>query len=70
MRTDPRPLNETPRHHRLKGTLAHGRYRGQVCEQWQLEVTGGGRIWYLADIERRTCWITYAGTGHPRATDR
>lgn len=70
MRKEPRPRTETPRHHRLKGALAHGAYRGQICEQWQIEVTGGGRVWYLADAARETCWITYAGTGHPRATDR
>ncbi|MFI0912381.1 hypothetical protein [Streptomyces abikoensis] len=46
------------------------RLRGQTCEQWQIEVTGGGRIWYLVDSDRNTCWVTYAGTAHPRATDR
>ncbi|WTA20203.1 hypothetical protein OG365_20300 [Streptomyces sp. NBC_00853] len=69
MRTEPRPVVETSRQHRLKGTLAHGIYRGQTCAQWQIEVTGGGRIWYLVDTARDTCWITFAGTGHPRATD-
>ncbi|TGB05677.1 hypothetical protein E2651_24450 [Streptomyces sp. MZ04] len=70
MRTDPRPATETPRHHRLKGTLAHGTHRAQTCEQWQIEVTGGGRIWYLIDTAHETCWITYASTAHPKATDR
>ncbi|MHA7960650.1 hypothetical protein ACX9I7_23105 [Streptomyces sp. L500] len=70
IRTDPTPVAETPRHHRLKGSLAHGTHRGQTCEQWQIEVTGGGRIWYLVDSGRKTCWVTYAGTAHPRATDR
>lgn len=71
MRADPRPVAEAARHHRLKGALAHAQYRGVTCEQWQSEVTGvGGRVWYLADQERATCWITYAGTAHPRATDR
>jgi hypothetical protein len=70
MRTDPGPATETPRHHRLKGSLAHGTHRGQTCEQWQIKVTGGGRIWYLLDTARETCWIAFAGTGHPRATDR
>nr|WP_031060057.1 hypothetical protein [Streptomyces ochraceiscleroticus] len=70
MRTDPRPTAETPRHHRLKGSLAHGSHRGRTCEQGQMEVTGGGRVWYLVDTTLDTCWITYAGTAHPRATDR
>ncbi|MFG2671781.1 hypothetical protein [Streptomyces sp. NPDC048445] len=70
MRTDPRPTAEVPRHHRLKGSLAHGTHRGQTCEQWQIEVTGGGRVWYLLDTAADTCWITFASTGHPRATAR
>jgi hypothetical protein len=70
MRTDPRPVLESPRHHRLKGGLAHGTYRGRTCEQWQIEVTGAGRIWYLLDLDHNTCWITFASTGHPRATDQ
>ncbi|MFJ9565529.1 hypothetical protein ACIRQQ_36520 [Streptomyces fuscichromogenes] len=70
LRTEPGPTIETPRHHRLKGGLAHGTHRGHTCEQWQIEVAGGGRIWYLLDTGRGTCWITFAGTGHPRATDR
>ncbi|KRV47368.1 hypothetical protein AQ490_07860 [Wenjunlia vitaminophila] len=69
LRTDPAPMTETSRHHRLKGKLAHGTYRGRTCEQWQIEVTSGGRIWYLLDTPNATCWITFAGTGHPRATD-
>jgi len=38
-------------------------------EQWQIEVTGGGRIWYLVDDDARTVWLVEAGTGHPRATE-
>ncbi|MFD9427629.1 MULTISPECIES: hypothetical protein [unclassified Streptomyces] len=70
IRSDPRPAVQTARHHTLKGSLAHGTHRGRTCEQWQIEVTGSGRIWYLVDTARYTCWITYAGTAHPRATDR
>lgn len=38
-------------------------------EQWQYEVTGGGRIWYAIDDDARTLWITRAGAGHPKQTD-
>ncbi len=38
-------------------------------EQWQYEVTGGGRIWYLVDIERSTLWVKAATTGHPKSTE-
>ncbi|WP_030667464.1 hypothetical protein [Streptomyces rimosus] len=70
IRTEPRPTAQTPRHHQLKGTLARATYRGRTCEQWQIEVTGSGRIWFLIDASRSTCWITYASTRHPAATDR
>ncbi len=39
-------------------------------EQWQFEVTAGGRVWYGIDGTTRTLWITHAGTAHPRQTDR
>ncbi|MEU6657160.1 hypothetical protein ABZ904_49805 [Streptomyces sp. NPDC046900] len=39
-------------------------------DRWQIEVTAGGRIWYLVDVERRTVWMDQASTGHPEATDR
>ncbi|MFF1822214.1 hypothetical protein ACFVWG_33220 [Kribbella sp. NPDC058245] len=65
IRTEPQPFPDTARHHRLKWKV--GTANG--LEQWQYEVTGGGRIWYVVDPERRTVWITYAGTGHPKATD-
>jgi hypothetical protein len=38
-------------------------------EQWQYEVTGGGRIWYCVDDGHRTIWMTDCSVGHPKATD-
>jgi len=64
--TEPRPFPTTERQHRLKGKEL-GTVKG--LEQWQYEVTGGGRIWYLVDDDRKTVWIRLAGTGHPKATD-
>lgn len=69
IRANPRSTAAPERHHRLKGSLASGGWKGRQLERWQYEVTGGGRIWYLVDDERRTAWITYAGTGHPRETE-
>ncbi|WP_028661886.1 hypothetical protein [Saccharomonospora saliphila] len=57
------------RHHRLKFDLATGTHNGRALPQWQIEVTGSGRVWYLVDAENRTVWIKYAGVGHPRVTD-
>lgn len=70
IRASPRPAPMTERHHRLKHDLGTDTHNGRPMEQWQYEVTGGGRIWYLVDPESRVVWLTYAGTGHPRATDR
>lgn len=69
MRTDPSPAARTERHHRLKGELSQGTHRGERMDRWQIEVTAGGRIWYLLDTERRTVWIDRASTAHPKATD-
>ncbi|MPZ28358.1 MAG: hypothetical protein GEV12_18575 [Micromonosporaceae bacterium] len=69
MRADPAPRTPTSRHHRLKGSYATGVYRGRALPQWQIEVTSGGRIWYLVDTAARRVIIMYAGTAHPRDTD-
>ncbi len=69
IRADPRSRSSPERHHRLKGSLGMATWKGEPLERWQYEVTGGGRIWYVVDDARRTAWITYAGTGHPKATD-
>jgi len=42
---------------------------GRVLEQWQIEVTSSGRIWYLVDDEKRILWITYASPQHPKDTE-
>jgi hypothetical protein len=69
IRADPRSRSSPERHHRLKGSLGTATWKGEPLERWQYEVTGGGRIWYVIEDARRTAWITYAGTGHPKATD-
>ncbi|MGH3914778.1 MAG: hypothetical protein ACRDTC_15420 [Pseudonocardiaceae bacterium] len=63
IREDSRPVPSIERHHRLRGSLSTANRRGDDLEQWQFEVIGDGRIWYLIDDTTRTAWITYAGTG-------
>lgn len=48
--------------------LPPGKSAARQLEQWQIEVTGGGRIWYCLDKDNRKVWVVLAGTGHPRAT--
>jgi hypothetical protein len=69
MRTNPDPTVHTPRHQPLKGALASVRHDGRLPPQWQIEVTGAARVWYLIDADRRMVWIVHAGTGHPKATE-
>ncbi|MEY9946392.1 hypothetical protein [Kitasatospora sp. GAS1066B] len=64
---DPRQVDQ--RQHPLKGALGVVKVAGALPEQWQYEVTGGGRIWYAIDDEQRTLWITRAGSGHPKQTE-
>lgn len=68
MRISPRPPQDS-RHHRLRYDLATRKLGAVELEQWQIEVTGSGRIWYLVDDDARTVWLVGAGTGHPRATE-
>lgn len=66
---EPCPTPPTGRQHPLKGGLSIDVYGGKMLDQWQYEVTAGGRFWYLVDHDMNICWIKYAGTGHPKATD-
>jgi hypothetical protein len=42
---------------------------GEDLQQWQYEVTAGGRVWYAVDDKRRRVVLTYASTRHPKATE-
>ncbi|MGH8901772.1 MAG: hypothetical protein ACRDYA_08825 [Egibacteraceae bacterium] len=69
LRLDPRDGAPRNRMHRLKADFKNRAVAGTSYEQWQYEVTGGGRIWYCIDDARGVLHITYAGTGHPARTD-
>ena len=60
----------TTRQHRLRGDLATHRHNGRDMEQWEYEVTSGGRIRYVIDDDSRTVWLIYASPRHPKDTDR
>ncbi|WP_431953115.1 hypothetical protein [Nocardia lijiangensis] len=55
--------------HRLSDTFGTRVIAGRTLEQWQYEVTAGGRIWYCPDPEQRIVWVVSARTGHPKQTD-
>jgi hypothetical protein len=62
-------MSQPGRQHQLKGDLATKSVAGEQLEQWQYEVTGGGRIWYVIDDKRKRVVISYAATRHPKQTD-
>jgi hypothetical protein len=62
------PRRRDARQHPLRGTLGSRSVNGKTLEQWQYEVTGGGRIWYCIDDAIRTVWMTDASLGHPSST--
>ncbi|HEX6468566.1 MAG TPA: hypothetical protein VF069_05670 [Streptosporangiaceae bacterium] len=68
MRSNPQPP-EDKRHSRLRGDLATRSYNGRELEQWEIEVTNGGRIFYLVDDVKRTVWVMVASPGHPKITE-
>ncbi len=63
------PRNRDDRQHPLKGSLSMRTVNGVAMEQWQYEVTSGGRLWYCIDDAKRTVWLTGAMTGHPKSTE-
>lgn len=65
--TDPRQRDS--RQHPLKGALGQRIVNGVEMEQWQYEVTAGGRLWYCVDDKAKTVWLTDAHVGHPKGTE-
>jgi len=55
-------------HYRLRGSLAARECSGRTLEQWQIKVSGAGRIWYLHD-DKHTVWVVYASAAHPKRTE-
>lgn len=60
---------DAKRHGRLRGSLAKIRHKDRVFDQWQLDVSKSGRVWYFVDEEKATVWLTYASTKHPKDTE-
>lgn len=67
---DPRQAVNPSRHHRLHGSLGTGKHGSRELEQWQYEITGSGRIWFLIDDDQRKVWLTLVESGHPSKTDK
>jgi len=70
LQAQPRSAASPDRQHRLRGDLATHRHNGRELEQWEYEVTSGGRVRYLIDDQSRVVWLVYASPRHPKDTDR
>jgi hypothetical protein len=70
LRTQPRSRARPDRQHHLRGDLATHRHNGADLEQWEYEVTSGGRVRYAIDDDARALWLVYASPRHPKDTDR
>ena len=65
----PRDPSRPHRQHRLGGELGTREIGGAPLEQWQLEVTAGGRIWYCIDDKNKRVIVTLATPKHPKLTE-
>lgn len=65
----PRHSVNPNRHHRLKGAYGSREYASQQLEQWQYEVTGAARVWFLIDDDRHRVYLSEVHIGHPKKTE-
>jgi crotonobetainyl-CoA:carnitine CoA-transferase CaiB-like acyl-CoA transferase len=65
---NPRHSDNSVRHSRLHSNLRATTVNGDILEQWQYEVSGGGRVWYAINDATRVVWITKATARHPNET--
>ena len=63
------PRRTADRQHQLRGSLGQVIVGGKKLDQWQVEPTAGGRVWYAIDDEDRVLWVTQAGVAQPKQTD-
>jgi hypothetical protein len=69
LKEDPRSHADWDRQHQLRGKLAQREWAGRMCDQWEYEVTSGGRVRYLIDDAKQTVVLVYASPRHPKDTE-
>jgi len=65
---DPRHIVNYARQGQLTGDLRVANQHGELLDQWQYELSKGGRVWYAIDDKTRVVWITKASASHPNET--
>jgi len=69
LRSDPRSHAHWGRQHSLRGNLKQREWNGKPLDQWEYEVTAGGRVRYLINDATRTVIVVYASPSHPKDTE-
>ncbi|OPC81898.1 hypothetical protein B4N89_13990 [Embleya scabrispora] len=69
LRTDPQSRSNWDRQHQLRGRHATKEWKGSELEQWEYEITSGGRVRYLVSPETSTVILVYASPRHPKDTE-
>ncbi|MET8555857.1 hypothetical protein ABZV64_12935 [Streptomyces sp. NPDC004959] len=69
LRSDPLSRAHWNRQHQLRGRHATKMWKGSDLEQWEYEVTSGGRVRYLVSVETSTVILVYASPRHPKDTE-
>lgn len=57
------------RQHQLRGRHARREWKGTQLEQWEYEITSGGRVRYLVSPQTSTVILVYASPRHPKDTE-
>lgn len=70
LRLCPLDRSENPnRTHQLKPPLAEKVVGGKKLQQWQHELSGGGRVFYCPDRTDRIVWVTKVDLTHPKEAE-
>lgn len=69
LRTAPQSRSNWTRQHQLRGRHATKEWKGSELEQWEYEITSGGRVRYLVSPETSTVIVVYASPRHPKDTE-
>jgi len=69
IRSNPRSHADWDRQHQMRGKLGQRDWKGSILDQWEYEITAGGRVRYLIDEANSTVILVYASPRHPKDTE-
>lgn len=69
LRADPVSRANWNRRHQLRDRHATRERKGSELEQWEYEITSGGRVRYLVSPQTSTVVLVYASPRHPKDTE-